>query len=65
MTSAPPAIGSKPSQPPSGQRRLDGHAVNGHLEVAARDTVTVNLTLHRCGFAQSGVDFCPVDISRE
>jgi hypothetical protein len=24
----------------------------------------VDLTLHRCGFAESGVDFCPVDISR-
>ena len=48
-----------------GQRRLDSHAVNGHLKVAARDTVTVDLTLHRCGLAESGIDLAPVNVSRE
>ena len=28
------------------QRRLDGHAVDGHLKVAARNAVAVDIALH-------------------
>ena len=44
------------------QGRLDGDAVQRHVEIAARETVTVNLAGHGRRPAEGGIDLLPVDL---
>ena len=44
------------------QRRLDGHAVDGHLKVAARNAVAVDIALHGRGLAERSIHLCPIDL---
>ena len=46
MTIVPSATGSKPEPASERERWLDRHAVDGHLKVAARNAVAVNVALH-------------------